>query len=558
MPHAPSKTGSREIYRTLAGRATVVASAAAVGLQWGCETDSFFDPSRTGYFQNVPTSMPILQRLDVIEPAPVPFGKVGPPEPSDLVATPASYKIGEGDVVKVDIYELIKPNLTESAVRTVDQSGNVRLPILNEIHAAGLTLAQFEEEVVRRTARIIQTPVVHVSLEEGRAFLYTIGGGVAQVGEYKLSRPDFRLRNAIAIAGGVERATVTILVVRGSEDPAAGASGESSQPPEPAIEPQPPVKPTPTIDDLIHQLESQSAAKPPPPEGAQPETPPPPAPAPEAPAPAPETPAPAPETPAPAPAAVRKPMQDGLVAQGKPAPIDIDTLEPVRVSDQAVVAPAGATRSLPATELDNQGAQFVFDVDKQRWVRIDEPTVPEATAGQPPAPKSLQAAMAEGTRIIEVDYVALANGDSSQNVVIRPGDWIFVQPPPVGQFYIGGEIARPGVFNLPPLNDVTLSRAIDAAGGLGPLAIPQRVDLVRMTGRASEATIRVNLAAIRKRTEPDIAMKAGDHVIIGTNFWAMPLAVFRNGFRMTYGFGFLLDRNWGNDVFGPPPTNIVQ
>jgi hypothetical protein len=22
---------------------------------------------------------------------------------------------------------------------------------------------------------------------------------------------------------------------------------------------------------------------------------------------------------------------------------------------------------------------------------------------------------------------------------------------------------------------------------------------------------------------------------------------------MTYGFGFLLDRNWGNDVFGPPP-----
>ena len=49
----------------------------------------------------------------------------------------------------------------------------------------------------------------------------------------------------------------------------------------------------------------------------------------------------------------------------------------------------------------------------------------------------------------------------------------------------------------------------------------------------------------------------GDHIIIGTTFWAYPLAVFRNGLRMNYGFGFLLDRNFGNDVFGPPPVNVV-
>ena len=66
----------------------------------------------------------------------------------------------------------------------------------------------------------------------------------------------------------------------------------------------------------------------------------------------------------------------------------------------------------------------------------------------------------------------------------------------------------------------------------------------------------VNLSAIRNRAEPDIYMQPDDHIIIGTNFWAQPLAVVRNGFRATYGFGFLLDRNFGNDVFGPPPTNI--
>ncbi len=44
---------------------------------------------------------------------------------------------------------------------------------------------------------------------------------------------------------------------------------------------------------------------------------------------------------------------------------------------------------------------------------------------------------------------------------------------------------------------------------------------------------------------------------VGTNFWAYPLAVIRNGFRASYGFGFLIDRNFGNDIFGAPPTNTV-
>jgi protein involved in polysaccharide export with SLBB domain len=94
---------------------------------------------------------------------------------------------------------------------------------------------------------------------------------------------------------------------------------------------------------------------------------------------------------------------------------------------------------------------------------------------------------------------------------------------------------------------------VSAAGGLSPTAIPNRVDLVRVIGKDREATIRVDLAAIRNRSEPDIYMRPDDHVIIGTNLIATPLAVIRNGFRMTYGFGFLLDRNFGNDVFGPPP-----
>ena len=158
--------------------------------------------------------------------------------------------------------------------------------------------------------------------------------------------------------------------------------------------------------------------------------------------------------------------------------------------------------------------------------------------------------------MIEVDYQRLAQGQDDLNIVIRPSDRINVVPPDLGVCYVGGEVNRPGVYSLPGTGGLTLSRLIDAAGGLNGVAIPERVDLVRVVGVDREAAIRVSLAAIRNRAEPDIYIKPNDHVIIGTNFFATPLAVVRNGFRATYGFGFLLDRNFGNDVFGAPPSNI--
>lgn len=94
-----------------------------------------------------------------------------------------------------------------------------------------------------------------------------------------------------------------------------------------------------------------------------------------------------------------------------------------------------------------------------------------------------------------------------------------------------------------------------AAGGLSVVAIPERVDLIRRIGENREATIRLNLRAIAEGTQPDVFIKPDDQINVGTNFWATPLVVLRQGFRMTYGFGFLVDRNFGNDVFGAPPVN---
>ena len=159
-------------------------------------------------------------------------------------------------------------------------------------------------------------------------------------------------------------------------------------------------------------------------------------------------------------------------------------------------------------------------------------------------------------RVIEVPVAPLLQGVAQYNIVIRPGDVISVPSPPQGVIYVSGPgIQRPGTYNLPFSGKLTLQRLVASAGGLSAVAIPERVDLVRMIGENRQATIRVDYKAISAGTQPDILLKPDDLLNFGTNFWATPAAVIRNGFRMSYGFGFLLDRNFGNDVFGPPPDD---
>jgi polysaccharide export outer membrane protein len=158
--------------------------------------------------------------------------------------------------------------------------------------------------------------------------------------------------------------------------------------------------------------------------------------------------------------------------------------------------------------------------------------------------------------VIRVPADALIEGDARYNLVVRPGDVISVPPPETGNVYIGGQVNRPGVYQLPAVGRLTLQRAMTAAGGLSGIAIPERVDVTRMVGPDRQATIMLDLRAIAEGTQPDVFLKPDDHINVGTNFWALPLAVVRNGFRASYGFGFLLDRNFGNDLFGAPPVNL--
>jgi polysaccharide biosynthesis/export protein len=532
----------RSRFISSAGRALI--GVALVGSLLGCEVDSWMDPSRTGYFETTPTTMPILSRLDVVERASFRGAHVSAPFADDLVPAELKYRLSPGDEVRVEVFELIAIGETEVLDRIVDQTGNIRIKEIGDVPAAGLTIEELQKEVETKVSRLVTNPVVGVALTRGQGFQFSISGSVQTVGVFGLNRPDFRLSEAIAIAGGTLPTTQRVTVIRsapladtlnpvypepqsGRTTPGANGSGGGAAEPKPV-----------DINELIDQLDPGTKEP--------------------APAPAPSA-TPTPDAggavqPAPAPAA---PGMIGdarrVLAQDSEPAVDIDDLATPKVTNDAAPSAGAAAPARGAGNAVAPASGWAYDTTTGRWTRGGSPSAGEQGSQAVRAPDSMYT-----TRIIEVDYQALVKGDPNLNVIIRPGDQIYVEPPETGFIYIDGEVNRIGVYELQNSNGrLTLSRFVSAAGGLAPTAIPNRVDLVRVIGKDREATIRVDLAAIRNRSEPDIYMRPDDHVIIGTNLIATPLAVIRNGFRMTYGFGFLLDRNFGNDVFGPPPEFTI-
>jgi hypothetical protein len=150
-----------------------------------------------------------------------------------------------------------------------------------------------------------------------------------------------------------------------------------------------------------------------------------------------------------------------------------------------------------------------------------------------------------GQRVIAIPLDKLTMGDPRYNIVIQDGDTIWVPPPVQGEFYLMGNVLKPGVYSLTG-RDITIRQAISAAGGLAPLADPTRAELIRRIGGNQEQILAINVDRIFSGKEPDIILKSDDVVNVGSNPLMPFLAVLRNAFRATYGFGFVYDRNFAD------------
>lgn len=498
--------------------------AALMGTLTGCGIDSYFDQSVVGRWETTPTVAPILERIDLIEHDEGEFVETTSVMPEDLVPEVSDYRVGPGDTISLQIFDFLEAGVPTPFERQIDPRGAIDLPQLGRIDVYDLTADDIRQKlrVELREQGIIEDALVSVQVIGRRQATFSVYGAVPGVGRYLVPVPDYRLLEALSEAGGLSPVIKTIYVIRQAALTDEYSRGLGARPrPEPGGDaPAPQNRGGETregveLDDLIRRL-------------SEPED---------------------------NPAMMQSGDQQGGDQTGiqaenqtgngaEPPPIDLIEAEtPRRERDRRGDAERAA----------REPGSWMFLND--RWVRVEEGGGDAGIQeGEDPLDQAARDLVAQ--RIIEIPAEKLTEGDPRYNIVVRPGDVIRVPTPESGLVYLAGPgIARPGIYSLPTNGRLTLTKAVLAAGGLNGLAVPWRVDLTRMVDTDRQATIRLDLKAIAEGTQPDIFLKPDDMVNVGTSFWATPLAVVRGGLRASYGFGFLLDRNFGNDVFGAPPNN---
>ena len=107
-----------------------------------------------------------------------------------------AYLLGPGDVLQITVFG--EADLTGSY--RVSDTGTLAMPLVGPISAQGLTLEQFQRQLVRRLdSSAVKSPNVTLQVSEYRPFF--ILGEVKNPGSYAYV-PDMTVLTAVAIAGG--------------------------------------------------------------------------------------------------------------------------------------------------------------------------------------------------------------------------------------------------------------------------------------------------------------------------------------------------------------------
>lgn len=474
----------------------------------------WLDPTAVGNFEQTPGKhplvVPILSTLEKsVDVGDDQFANATDIRPEDLQPSTNDYTIGRNDLISVSITDLVAPNVETVRTTRVSEGGMISLPLIEPLKVVGLTEAQTERAIAKsyKDANLIQNANVSVSVTEARARSFSILGAVTQPGQYAILNSEFRLLDAMVLGRDVTSpiGIEYVYVIRQL------SPGGADQPKSAAPTTQPPAVQPGGANDV---LTPRSAV----------------------------------------PTAAPKLLQTtGMSSEGAERYITVDGKQVKVTPGAAAEAPAAVAPVAPVAPA--AAAAAVVPPPTTAAVTAVPATMPAAVVAEPVQPGQafeFRDPASEGkTRVIRVPFEKLRAGDLRSNIIIKPYDLIFVPQPAIGEYYMGGHVARVGVYSL-TARKITLKQAIVSAGMFDQLAIPSRTDVIRRVGDDKEVFVTVDLDKVFSGSQPDIFLKPNDVVSVGTN-WAAPfLASIRGAFRMTYGFGFLYDRNFAdyNDQFG--------
>jgi polysaccharide export outer membrane protein len=118
---------------------------------------------------------------------------------ADQINVPATpeYRIGSEDVLQISV----RNNAELERIVPVRPDGNISLPLINDINAAGLTPMELRDELTEKFAAFIQHPEVSVVIREIHSLKVSVMGNVRMPGRYELKGASTVL-DALALANG--------------------------------------------------------------------------------------------------------------------------------------------------------------------------------------------------------------------------------------------------------------------------------------------------------------------------------------------------------------------
>ncbi len=150
----------------------------------------------------------------------------------------------------------------------------------------------------------------------------------------------------------------------------------------------------------------------------------------------------------------------------------------------------------------------------------DKATIQRSYGVKPVKSATAQVAEEDGakpaaTYQIEVDLKKLLMaGDMSLDIPIMPGDVIGIPQRETRAVYVIGDVTRPGSFDYPPGNGISLSRAVALAGGPTKTSKMSKSILVRQSADGSVERIALDIGRILKGKDPDLDLRPEDLLFV--------------------------------------------
>lgn len=142
-------------------------------------------------------SKPPETLLETRVPSSIPKANDKPPPIKIPEDQAGDYVIGPEDVLEI----LVWKNTELSKVVTVRPDGNISLPLVGDVQAAGLSPMTLRDQIVKRLTEFKEVPEVSVIVQQVNSYSIYILGEVARPGKYQL-KSHATLLQAISLSGG--------------------------------------------------------------------------------------------------------------------------------------------------------------------------------------------------------------------------------------------------------------------------------------------------------------------------------------------------------------------